>query len=161
MAETQEPRDFAGEAAALLLAARVGSLATVADGVPNAALVTPALVAGEPVLLLSALSAHTRHLQAHAACSLLVVGTAATENPQTAPRVTLTGRAAVTEDPAVRAAYLAVHPYAALYADFADFAFWRLNIEQAHYVGGFAAAARLDLAALRHAIILGRNASNG
>ena len=37
----------------------------------------------------------------------------------------------------VRQRFLARHPEAALYADFPDFAFWRLIIEGAHYIGGF------------------------
>jgi putative heme iron utilization protein len=153
MAETQEPRDFTAEAADLLRSVRVGTLATVADGAPYAALVTPALGAdGAPLLLLSELSAHTRHLQANPACCLLIVGPAASENPQTAPRLALTCRAALEADPAARPHYLATHPYAALYAGFQDFAFWRLEIEAAHYVGGFAAAAAIDIAALRQEI---------
>ena len=41
----------------------------------------------------------------------------------------------------LRARFLARHPKAALYADFGDFAFWRLTIESAHLNGGFAKAA--------------------
>ena len=51
-----------------------------------------------------------------------------------------------------RAPYLARHPYAALYADFADFSFWRLNVTHVQYIGGFAAAAVLDPDALRRKI---------
>jgi putative heme iron utilization protein len=154
MAAKQDPRIFVDEAAALLRAARVGTLATVADGLPYAALVTPALFEGDALLLLSELSAHTRHLQANPVFSLLVAGAPATENPQTAPRVTLSGTAAVTADPAAAQAFLGAHPYAVLYAGFADFAYWRLKIEQAHYVGGFAAAAQLDVAALHHRLMI-------
>ncbi len=154
MAAKQEPRDFVAEAARLLRQARVGTLATAADGVPNAALVTPALTSdGAPLLLLSALAVHTRQLQAHPACALLLVGAAASDNPQTAPRLCLSGRAAITDAAAARPLYLAHHPYAALYVDFADFAFWRLEVTQAQYIGGFAAAAALDPAALRREIM--------
>jgi putative heme iron utilization protein len=152
MAATQEAgeQDFYKAARALILRARVASLATAVDGVPFAALVTPAFLADlSPVLLLSQLSTHTRQLQANPACALLVTGEPTTENPQTAPRICLTGTAAVVDPAEVRAAYLAVHPYAALYVDFADFAFWRIEIMAAHYIGGFAAAARLDAVRLR------------
>jgi len=37
----------------------------------------------------------------------------------------------------VRHRFLARHPEAAFYADFPDFSFWRLNLEGAHYIGGF------------------------
>jgi len=152
MAANQE-RNFCAEAAAVLVAARTGTLATIEAGQPYAALVTPALdEGGAPLLLLSELSAHTRHLRASPVCALLVVGTAASENPQTAPRLLLSGTAAPVERGMARAKYLRAHPYAELYADFGDFNFWRLSIAQAHFVGGFAAAATLDCAALQHEI---------
>ena len=154
MAAKQEPRDFLAEAALLCRGARMGMLATVADGVPHAALVTPALAAdGVPLLLLSELSIHTRQLLTNPACALLLTGTAASENPQTAPRLCLTGRAVITNAPEARAQYLARHPYAAFYADFTDFAFWRLKLDTVHYVGGFAAAAVIDPAALQRKIV--------
>lgn len=143
-------KDFYQPAALLLRGAKAASLATADDGVPFAALVTVAFLADlSPVLLLSTLSTHTRQLMANPACALLVVGEAADENPQTAPRICLSGRAEITTDPAARAGFLAVHPYAALYADFTDFAFWRVDLQGAHYVGGFAAAAKLEVAKLR------------
>lgn len=152
MAANQEP-DFARAAAALLYGARAGTLATVTpEGLPYAALVTPALGAdGVPLLLLSDLSAHTRHLRANAACALLVAGAPAEENPQTAPRLLLSATAQAA-GPERRTAYLHAHPYAELYADFADFHFWALTLKDAHYVGGFAAAAKIPLAALHHEI---------
>ncbi len=152
MAANQE-RDFMREAACLLRAARTGTLATTSGGMPHAALVTPALDAqGAPLLLLSDLSAHTRHLRTNPACALLVVGSPASENPQTAPRVLLTGMAQLTDDPAARSCYLKTHPYAELYCGFGDFHFWRLIVSDVHYVGGFAAAAALDAAALQREI---------
>jgi heme iron utilization protein len=112
----------------LLRAARVGTLASSADGQPFASLVTPACAADLAILLLlSDLSEHTRHLRADARCSVLVVGVAESANPQTAPRVTVTGLAEPTADPALKARYLAVHPYTAMYADFADFSVWRVR----------------------------------
>lgn len=133
----------------LLRAARAGSLGTVIDGQPFATLVTPASAADLSVLLmLSSLSEHTRHLRADPRCSLLLVGTPSGANPQTAPRVTVTGLAAVDPDPALKARWLAVHPYGALYADFGDFALWRFQPVQALFVGGFARAARLRQAEL-------------
>jgi putative heme iron utilization protein len=152
MAEAQEQpaRDLYGEARTLITSTKSASLATISDGAPFAALVTPAFLPdGAAILLLSQLSSHTRHLQANPACALLLVGAPATENPQTAPRLCLTGTAAIVASPEIRTAYLATHPYAALYVDFADFAFWRLDFTAAHYIGGFAAAARLDVAKLR------------
>jgi putative heme iron utilization protein len=140
-----DPDGTAFEARKLLRAARSGTLATVADGgQPFASLVTPACAPDLSVLLLlSNLSEHTRHLRAEPRCSILVSGAAEGINPQTAPRVTVTGIAEVADDPALKARYLAVHPYAALYADFGDFNLWRIRPMAALFVGGFARAVRL------------------
>jgi len=144
----QEPTP-AWQARKLLRAARQGSLATAADGQPFAALITPATAPDLSVLLfLSSLSEHTRHLRAEPRCAVLVSGRAEGANPQTAPRVTVTGLAEKIEDEALMARWLAVHPYAALYAGFADFALWRIRPISALLVGGFARAARLRQADL-------------
>jgi len=151
MATAQEARpDFHGAAAELIRASKAASLATVSGEQPFAAWVTVAWREDlSPLLLLSTLSTHTRQLLVNPACALLVVGQAADENPQTAPRVTLSGRAAKSTEAADQKYFLAAHPYAAMYADFTDFSFWRVELTAAHYVGGFAAAARLDVSKLR------------
>jgi putative heme iron utilization protein len=140
------------EARRLVRAAASATLATSAEGMPFASLVTPA-TAGDlsPLMLLSSLSEHTRHLRAEPRCSLLFVGHPESANPQTAPRVTVTGLAEqvpAAEVPALKARWLARHPYAALYADFGDFALWRVKPGGALLVGGFARATRLKMADL-------------
>jgi heme iron utilization protein len=146
---TVSDHDRAWEARKLLRAARVGTLASSAQGQPYASLVTPACAPDLSLLLfLSDLSEHTRHLRADARCSVLVVGTADGANPQTAPRVTVTGLAEPVADPALKSRYLAVHPYAAMYAEFADFSIWRISPMGGLYVGGFARAKRLRMADL-------------
>jgi putative heme iron utilization protein len=141
--------DAAWEARLLLRAARAATLATSAQGQPFASLVTPATTADLSVLLLlSSLSEHTRHLRAEPRCALLVTGAPAGPNPQTAPRLTVTGIAAPDPDPALKARFLAVHPYARLYADFGDFEVWRIRPLAALFVGGFARAVRLRAADL-------------
>jgi putative heme iron utilization protein len=145
------PGDVGFEARKLLRAARSGALATVADGgQPLASLVTHACAPDLSVLLLlSNLSEHTRHLRADPRCSILACGTAEGTNPQTAPRVTVTGIAEVADDDAaLKARFLAVHPYAAQYAGFGDFHLWRLRPLGALFVGGFARAVRLRQAEL-------------
>jgi putative heme iron utilization protein len=128
----------------IIRAARAGTLATSVGGQPFAALVTPAVAADLSILLLlSSLSEHTRHLRAEPRCAVLLAGAAESANPQTAPRVTITGIAETDPDPALKARWLAIHPYGALYADFGDFALWRIRPVAALYVGGFARAARL------------------
>lgn len=145
-----EPQDSPAWAARKLLrAARAGTLATAIEGQPFAALITPAVAPDLSVLLLlSNLSEHTRHLRADPRCAVLVTGAAESANPQTAPRVTVTGLAETIEDPALKARWLTTHPYGALYADFADFNLWRIRPMGALFVGGFARAARLRQADL-------------
>ena len=129
----------------LLRAARQASLATQSGGQPFAGLVTPATASdGSLLLLLSDLSEHTRHLRADPRCAVLVAGDPADVNPQTAPRVTVIGEAAIDDSPGPRARFLAVHPYASLYAGFGDFHLWRVRPASAAFVGGFARAFRLS-----------------
>ena len=97
-------------------------------------------------MVMSQLSAHTRHLQADPRCSLLLPE-GGKGDPLAHPRLTLVGRAVqatADERPAWRTRYLARHPKAELYVDFADFSFWRVDVAAAHLNGGFARAATLD-----------------
>ncbi len=135
--------DLAFAARCLLRAARSGTLATQSGGQPFASLVTPAVSPDGTVLLLSGLSAHTRHLRADPRCALLVAGPAAGANPQTAPRLTVGATAVPEPDPALRRFWVSRHPYAALYVGFADFGLWRLAALSGHYVGGFGVARTL------------------
>ena len=131
----------------LMRGAAVATLATQAGGQPFASLVTPAVAPDGAVLLfLSTLSEHTRHLLAEPRCALLFTGPAPEINPQTAPRVTVTGLAIpVPEDEvdALKSRWLLRHPYAALYAGFGDFDLWRVRPASALLVAGFAQARRL------------------
>jgi hypothetical protein len=143
---------IAAEARRLLRAAAAATLATSAEGQPFASLVTPTTAPDLSVLLLlSSLSEHTRHLRAEPRVALMVAGTPEGPNPQTAPRLTVTGLAEpvpAEQVPALKARWLRHHPYAALYADFGDFALWRIRPMAALWVGGFARATRLRAAEL-------------
>ncbi len=52
----------------------------------------------------------------------------------------------------LRRRYLAHHPKAALYVDFADFAFWRFNVSRASLNGGFGKAYALTASDLATAM---------
>ena len=139
----------AWQARKLLRAASAATLATATHGQPFASLVTPACAPDlSPLLLLSSLAEHTRHLRSEPRCALMVAGAAETPNPQTAPRLTVTGVAEMLEEPSLKARWLARHPYAALYADFGDFSLWRVRIGGALLVSGFARITRLGAADL-------------
>lgn len=125
----------------------VGVLATAMEdsGKPYASMVTYACDhRGQPVFLFSGLSDHTRNLTGEPNASLLVEDATGRRNPQTGPRVSLLGKVKKVTDADLRARFLARHPDAALYADFGDFAFYRMAVERAHYVGGFARAIWFD-----------------
>ncbi len=138
------------EARGLLRGARSASLATLGGGMPFVSLVTHAVdTDGAILMLLSGLSEHTRQLQDEPGCSLMALGASSGPNPQTTPRVSVTGIAARAGEPRLRARWIARHPYAGFYAGFADFALWRLVPQAGLIVAGFGRAARLDADALR------------
>jgi hypothetical protein len=96
--------DLGFEARRLIRGSAAATLATGAGGAPFAALVTPAAAPDlSALMLLSSLSEHTRQLQAEPRCALLFLGAAEGPNPQTAPRVTLTGLAEKVPEPEVPA----------------------------------------------------------
>lgn len=131
----------------LLRASARAALGTTLAGEqrPYVSLVTTACdVDGSPLLLLSRLADHTRNLDDDAHVSLLFDATEGYANPQQGPRVTIMGRAEYCSDERVRRRFLARHPKASLYAGFADFAFYRVPLERAHWVGGFGRAVWVD-----------------
>ena len=137
--------DGLAEARRLMRATRSGALGTLdAEGAPFASLVNVATdFDGAPLLLLSQLSAHTRHLAADPRVSLLLSETGKGD-PLAHPRLTLGGAARRLDDDErtrARTRFLARHPKSALYADFGDFSFWRLEPARGHLNGGFAKAA--------------------
>ena len=139
---------FAERARTLAYLGRTGTLATLARrpaGHPFASLMPYALDArGHPLLLISALAVHTQNLEADPRASLLITqpGLGPEGDPLAAGRLTLLGEALrlpAADADAARAAYLARHARARHWVDFEDFAFWRLEVRDTYFVGGFAA----------------------
>jgi len=92
----------------------------------------------QPVILISNLAEHTKNIAANPKVSLLVF--AGTEDLQANARLTLLGEATKIykdTDAELRARYLRYLPQAASYFDMHDFAFYRIHIHQARYIGGF------------------------
>lgn len=119
------------------------------SGFPN---VSRALVAtdefGQPVLLVSALSAHTAGLREDGRASLLF-GEPGKGDPLAHPRITVQCRAGVVSrsNPArtsIRRRFLNRHPKSQLYVDFPDFSFFRLEITGAGLNAGFGKAYALS-----------------
>jgi len=139
----------------LIRTARYGALAVLdpADGAPLASRVAVATdLDGSPLILISALSAHTGALAADPRCSLLV-GEPGKGDPLAHPRITFSCRAIALErgtpDQArAERRYLNRHPRAKLYAGFGDFSFFRLDPQKASLNGGFGKAYLLERADL-------------
>jgi len=130
----------AAEVRRIVRCARKASLATLDSSTlyPYASLVAIATnPSGAPILLLSRLALHTRNIAADSRASLLIEGAESVGDPLAGGRVTLMGKVHPVEDEVVRRRFLAVHPTAAKYAEFSDFSFFALELERAHYVGGF------------------------
>ena len=134
----------AERARTLVHATTVGHLATLAvepEGYPFGSVVSYALDArGRPVLLLSDLAEHTRNVRRDERASLMATESAdRAGDPLALGRVTLVGHLRPVPDAArsyYKNLYLAAHP-ATVYADFADFHFFTLDIAAVRYVGGF------------------------
>src|SRR5271157_170564 len=123
----------------LLREARSGALATLmaGSGDPYCSLVNVATAAdGSPLLLISRLAVHTRNVLADPRASLML-DERRDGDPLQGARVMLIGTAAATDDAEARRRYLDRHPEARMFADFADFAFYRVTVKTAHLVAGF------------------------
>jgi heme oxygenase (biliverdin-IX-beta and delta-forming) len=146
----------AERARTLLASTSTGTLCTLARepaGYPYGSLITFGLDGGEPVFLISELAEHTRNLREDSRASLLVAETRAGD-PLALGRVTLLGScapASEAEAQGAREAYLARHPGAAGYADFADFSFWRLAVSGVRYIGGYGRMSWVEVEAWRSA----------
>ncbi len=124
----------------LMRRALKGALATLdrTSGMPYASLVTVATdVDGTPLVLISRLALHTQNLLNDARASLMIDGTSAEGDPLAGGRVTLMGRVRPATSETARRRFLARHDAAKMYADFVDFGFFALDIERAHFIGGF------------------------
>lgn len=105
---------------------------------PYASLVEVACdLGGRPILLLSGLAVHTQNILRDPRVSLLFDGTRDSVSPLTGGRVTVAGRAEKTDAAGHRSRFLARHPQATEYAEFADFGFWHVLPVGAHFIAGF------------------------
>ncbi|HMF25068.1 MAG TPA: DUF2470 domain-containing protein [Pseudolabrys sp.] len=123
----------------LLREGRSGALATLmaASGDPYCSLVNVATAPdGAPLLLLSKLALHTKNLLADGRVSLML-DERKEGDPLEGARVMLMGTGAADSDSMAASAYLRRHPEAEMFAGFADFSFYRMEIARAHLVAGF------------------------
>jgi len=127
--------------------AALGSL--MPDGKPYVSLVTVStLPDGSPLLLLSKLARHTTNIARDSRVSLLLHEDRPGD-PLEGTRVSFSGIIEKTEDACARRRFLARHPSSKTYAEFADFSFWRIVIQNAHLIAGFGRIVDLEGADVR------------
>lgn len=123
----------------LLREGRSGALATLLPpaGDPYCSLVNVATAPdGAPLMLISRLAVHTKNILADPRVSLML-DERKEGDPLQGARVMLMGTAAATDDAEARRRYLTRQPEAEMFAGFADFAFYRMELKAAHLVAGF------------------------
>lgn len=135
---------FAERARTLVHLRRTGSLSTLSRkqaGFPFGSVMPYGLDdRGRPIFLISTMAMHTQNVQADPRASLLVTELDATSDPLGAGRVTLVGTIAPVPQAEVaeaRALYLERHANSKYWVDFEDFAFYRMDVVDVYYVGGF------------------------
>lgn len=95
---------------------------------------------GRPIFLVSGMAMHTQNMAMNAHASLFITVPEAQTDPLGAARLTLIGPAAKVPESdleSARATYLSRHENAKYYVDFKDFSFWRLDVVDLYFVGGF------------------------
>jgi putative heme iron utilization protein len=95
---------------------------------------------GRPIFLISTMAMHTQNLKADPRASLLVIQDDAGGDPLGASRVTIMGNVAPiaeAEVGAARSLYLGRHANSRYWVDFEDFSFYRMDLVDVYFVGGF------------------------
>lgn len=135
---------LAERARTLLHLGRLGTLSTLSHklkGAPFGSLAPYALDGqGRPLFLLSGLAVHTQNIKVDPRASLFVCDAEPRREPLGAARATLMGTLTVpkvAEEAEVRRHYLLRHEGAKAWADYGDFGFYRLQVADVYFVGGF------------------------
>ena len=95
---------------------------------------------GRPIFLVSTMAMHTQNLQADPRASLFVTEPGASGDPLGSSRVTLIGTVSRIPEPdlaGARTIYLSSYPDSKYWVDFDDFSFYRMDVLDVYYVGGF------------------------
>jgi hypothetical protein len=123
---------------------RIGSLSTLSrkqPGFPFGSVMPYGLdERGRPIFLISTMAMHTQNLQGDARASLLVTQPDGDGDPLGASRVTLVGNVATIPEGEIAGArklYLERYANSKYWVDFDDFSFYRMDVLDVYYVGGF------------------------
>src|SRR6202521_796741 len=135
---------FGERARTLMYVGRIGSLSTLSrrqPGFPFGSVMPYGLdEQGRPIFLISTMAMHTQNLNADARASLLVTRDDTDGDPLGASRVTLVGNVLPMpqlEVAEARQLYLARYANSKYWVDFEDFSFYRMDVVDVYYVGGF------------------------
>ncbi len=135
---------FAERARTLMHSGRIGSLSTLSrkqPGFPFGSLMPYGLDSqGRPIFLISTMAMHTQNLQTDPRASLFVTEPDASGDPLGSSRVTVIGsvtRVPEPESAAARTIYLTGYPDSKYWVEFEDFFFYRMDVVDVYYVGGF------------------------
>jgi putative heme iron utilization protein len=154
--------DLARRARGLLHSQRQGVLSTISlhrAGYPYGSLTPYALSrGGAPLILISALAAHTQNLLADPRASLFIAAADGDEgpdggggDPQAGSRISVLGRfarVAAADEADARARYTARLPRAAANSQTRDFQLWEMTVEEVRLVAGFGQIGWLPSAAV-------------
>ncbi|HEY1658654.1 MAG TPA: DUF2470 domain-containing protein [Candidatus Sulfotelmatobacter sp.] len=135
---------FAERARTLVHLGRIGSLSTLSrkqSGFPFGSVMPYGLdERGRPIFLISTMAMHTQNLQANPHASLLVTQSDGDSDPLGASRVTLIGDVDRVPEPDLseaRRLYLERYANSKYWVDYDDFSFYRVDVVDVYYVGGF------------------------
>jgi heme iron utilization protein len=135
---------FAERVRTLVHVGRVGSLSTLSrkqEGFPFGSVMPYGLDdGGHPIFLISTMAMHTQNLQAEPRASLLITQPESSGDPLGSSRVTLLGNVSpvpVVDVAEARSLYLTRHANSKYWVDFDDFSFYRMDVIDVYYVGGF------------------------
>jgi putative heme iron utilization protein len=135
---------FSERARTLVHLARTGSLSTLSrkqPGFPFGSVMPYGLDPhGRPIFLISTMAMHTQNLLSDPRASLLVTQADGEGDPLGASRVTLIGNVQTipqSEIAEARKLYLERYANSKYWVDFEDFSFYRMDVVDVYYVGGF------------------------
>src|ERR1700720_4165219 len=135
---------YAERARTLMHLGRIGSLSTLSrkqQGFPFGSVMPYGLDdRGRPIFLISTMAMHTQNLHADSRASLLVTQDDGGGDPLGAARITLVGKVLPVPESEVaeaRQLYLARYANSKYWVDFEDFSFYRMEVVDVYYVGGF------------------------
>jgi hypothetical protein len=135
---------FAERARTLVHLGRIGSLSTLSrkqPGFPFGSVMPYSLDEhGRPIFLISTMAMHTQNLNPDPRASLLVTQSNAEGDPLGASRVTLLGNVIPVAEPELertRKLYLERYENSKHWVGYEDFSFYRMEVVDVYYVGGF------------------------